>query len=308
MVHVLPRPYYKHWLTLAAAVHILLQDRTTQVQLLLVKICSDIPQLYGKEHCSYNVHTLLHMVESCRDCGLPWTTSAFIFEDINGKLLNLFFGTRSVPNQMCKYFKCYKALISKDDYIFQNAPIDIVDIYRSLTNKCYLSKTGKQINDVVVIGTGYENDISPEEDVALTNIGVIVNSMSCLRYNRCINSHSLCSTTEYDSSFKRSNSVIATAAGHGIITSFVVLPKVCECDCRCDCKEVIVLCKRLDPIPQQNLLYDTDINVNINHFMTKVIDTNIIFACRTIDVISKCILISHNNTLTVIKIPVFEHD
>lgn len=309
----LPRPYYKHWMTLACAMHLILQQKVSQndlntAELLLVTFCTGVETLYGAEHCTYNVHCLQHLVECIRDCGLPWATSAFIFEDLNGKILNLFFGTRSVPNQICKYFTSHKTLVRMGDDLFQDAPESILELFCYFTGRSYISKSGKKIKDVVVLGKGFIHDIAAEEEVALINSNLTPVHDSCQCYNRCIIAHKLYTTHSYDVSFKRCNSVIYTTRGYGIIKSIAYIQKHCTCDNICNCQSIVLFCKRLNVIHPQGTLYAAETNINISHFLTRVILSDVIFACETSNVLCKCILISHNDITTVIKIPVFEHD
>ena len=71
---------------------------------------------------------------------------------MNGKLLALYYGTRSAPNQMCKYFSASKALKAKSGILFHNAPEQIINMYSDLTK---------------LSGQPEANTILPEEEVAL---------------------------------------------------------------------------------------------------------------------------------------------
>ena len=60
---------------LTASLHILLQeqcsvDELNRTELLLVSYCQDIEALYGIEHCSYNAHLMVHIVQCSKNCGL----------------------------------------------------------------------------------------------------------------------------------------------------------------------------------------------------------------------------------------------
>jgi len=63
-----------------------------------------VPDYYGVEHVSFNVHLLTHLVPSVRQWGPLWSYSAFFFEDANGKLLIFFHGTRGVAHQIFRSF------------------------------------------------------------------------------------------------------------------------------------------------------------------------------------------------------------
>ena len=46
----------------------------------LSKFVLQVEELYGLALCSFNVHQLLHLAHSVRDCGPLWSSAAFIFE------------------------------------------------------------------------------------------------------------------------------------------------------------------------------------------------------------------------------------
>ena len=106
---LLPPDYYRHWLYLVNCCRILLKKKITIDELELAKLLSlsfisKIPKLYGKEHVSYNVHLLQHVVESANHWGAPWAYSAFIYEDAGGNLKNQFHGSKAVASQMFQRF------------------------------------------------------------------------------------------------------------------------------------------------------------------------------------------------------------
>ena len=93
------RKNYKHWLLLVYAMNILPSDQLTEpilsnVESLLINFVIQYENLYGPQNMSYNVHQLLHIVDSVRNWGPLWYNSAFPFESMNGKLLKLFHGTQ----------------------------------------------------------------------------------------------------------------------------------------------------------------------------------------------------------------------
>ena len=63
-----------------------------------------VPELYGPEHVSLNVHLLTHLVNSVEQWGPLWASSAFVFEDANGKLLRWFHGFNAVSQHIFKSY------------------------------------------------------------------------------------------------------------------------------------------------------------------------------------------------------------
>ena len=82
--NILPGAYYHHWLLLVNGMRLLLKPSVSckeieKVMLLFCKFVNQIPTLYGIQHVSYNVHFLLHVVDSAEYWGAPWAYSAFMY-------------------------------------------------------------------------------------------------------------------------------------------------------------------------------------------------------------------------------------
>lgn len=144
--NVLPGLYYTHWMLLAYALHILLSQFATQdelncAELCLIQFVAKVPALYGLEHCSYNCHLLTHLTQSARDWGLLWTNSAFVFEDMNGKLLQLYSGTQSVSSQIFKHFFSHQKVIRKGTAVLKDSSREMQDFLFSMTSGNIVTKS-----------------------------------------------------------------------------------------------------------------------------------------------------------------------
>lgn len=318
MKDLLPRKFYKHWMLLAFAMHVLLSAEKTHAEINCAEMClvqfvAQIRLLYGIEHCSYNAHLLVHLAQSVRDWGSLWATSAFIYEDVNGKLLKLFNGTQAVPCQIFKYFFAQQRLIRTGPALFERAPRQACELFCRLTSLEYLTKVGTVIHQgAVVLGKGCKKDLSACERVALENTLDFNNYVlqgPCEAFKRCIVARSILLTTnQYAAGYRRNNSVIATANCYGSIYSLVVLPKVCHCRPNCTCSELLIFYYELLPVPNQYTIMDPDINCNVSKFIVQVENTGRLQVCTPICVKAKCTLIDHLGKLNVIKVPVFEKD
>lgn len=103
--NILPAVYLNHFGLLISAIYTLLLESITQEQVdvaeqLLVKFVTDHHVLYKERFCSFNVHQLTHIIDSVRNWGPLWATSAFLFEDRNGQLVRLAKGTQAVAQQL----------------------------------------------------------------------------------------------------------------------------------------------------------------------------------------------------------------
>ncbi|XP_011685212.1 PREDICTED: uncharacterized protein LOC105448390 [Wasmannia auropunctata] len=118
----LPRP-----LNIRCSLFILLQNNITDKELQkceidLLRFVADFEILYGKENVTFNIHALLHIVESVRMCGPLWATSTFSFESTNFHLKQQLSEPKGVDSQISKKYlqknlwKCFSDEKSTTDY------------------------------------------------------------------------------------------------------------------------------------------------------------------------------------------------
>jgi len=112
---ILASYYYEHWAILVDCIGTLLGAGISCAQMISCErrfkiFVADLQQLYGEQHMSFNVHQLLHIVQSCRDWGPLWSHSAFIFEDFNAVLLKMIRGIQGVPMQILQTFCLIRAI------------------------------------------------------------------------------------------------------------------------------------------------------------------------------------------------------
>ncbi len=93
LLSFLPPLYIHHFALLVCAVHILLQQSFTEIQLkaaeeMLRDFVSLTPELYGETECTINMHMLLHLAEQAQQWGPLWGFSAFPFEHKNGYIMS----------------------------------------------------------------------------------------------------------------------------------------------------------------------------------------------------------------------------
>jgi len=92
--------YFHHWIIFVCAMYILLQDSVTdsdvtKADLLLRMFLRDFTQLFRAEDFTYNLHNLIHMGLTVRRFGPLGTSSAFLFESLNGDLIDCIHGTKN---------------------------------------------------------------------------------------------------------------------------------------------------------------------------------------------------------------------
>ena len=111
----LPSDYIHHLVILVFAIHKLLSanveiDELSKVQKLLQLFYSLVPELYGEEMCTANVHSLIHLVKFVKLLVPIWTHSSFGFENMNGILKRQMHGTRTVLLQIVFMMKMQRSL------------------------------------------------------------------------------------------------------------------------------------------------------------------------------------------------------
>ncbi|XP_064461014.1 uncharacterized protein LOC135370983 [Ornithodoros turicata] len=154
---VLPRRYYVNWMKFVQIMHVLLNETVPlhNIPLIrkeLVNFLTEYQTLYGKEKMTFNAHILLHMTDSVKNWGPLWNYSAFSFENMNGKLLKSFQGTRFVGQQICeKYLMSLQlqkfASLAKPDTSFMNVFGSIIRGYKP-------RRFAQQIGNIIVYGKG----------------------------------------------------------------------------------------------------------------------------------------------------------
>lgn len=103
----MPEKYRKHWFLLVFAMHLLLRDTVSQIDIrtakqALEKFVYKVEHLYGPEFLKFNVHFLLHLPDSVKQFGSLWAQSTLPFEHYNGVLAKMFKNSQWVPEQIFK--------------------------------------------------------------------------------------------------------------------------------------------------------------------------------------------------------------
>ena len=70
-----------------------------------------MPELYGAESCTLNMHSLIHLASFVEMWGPLWAYSCFGFENMNGHLKKMFHGTRQILYQLVFTVQAQQALI-----------------------------------------------------------------------------------------------------------------------------------------------------------------------------------------------------
>ena len=97
--------YFKHFCKVSQACFLLNQSFVSnedifEADTLLNEFVNEFQLLYGLRNMSFNLHQLLHCTDCVSRWGPLWVYSAYDFENLNGKLLQMYNGTRFVDLQI----------------------------------------------------------------------------------------------------------------------------------------------------------------------------------------------------------------
>jgi hypothetical protein len=97
--------YYQHWMLFVCAIYLLLKDCISDNDLkaadvMLRCFVRDIHKLFNDKCYTYNMHTLLHLVQLVQRWGPLWATSAFDFESYNGYITKSVHGTKHLGKEL----------------------------------------------------------------------------------------------------------------------------------------------------------------------------------------------------------------
>lgn len=175
----IPKKYLHHYALLVKCTHILLKSNITNAELKrkqdLMIFVALFEVLYGKESMRFNVHLLLHAVQSVRKCGPLWTTSTFPFECNIYLLKQLVNGPKGVEQQIAK--KSLQILSYKVRMSSSSSPNHVKAFCEQLFMK-NRSTVNVEVNDGVVF---YDSQhvmsqiaLQFQQNVYITNVYIII--------------------------------------------------------------------------------------------------------------------------------------
>ena len=106
--NTMEKKYYQHFIKFVVAMRFLLNDSTAESDLVVVTeilqtFVAECTNLYGVGFISYNVHSLLHLVDDYKMYGCLDGVSCFPFESCLGLLKNSVHSGHKPFQQVCKY-------------------------------------------------------------------------------------------------------------------------------------------------------------------------------------------------------------
>ena len=211
---LLPLEYYEHWLLFVNGCLELFRKDVTSDNIktatrLFDKFVLLVPELYGLENVTYNVHLLQHISQFVKYWGAPWANSAFLFEDAGGDLIRQFHGTRYVSEQIFTNFLAKPRLKRYAKKYMTKADDSVKGVFESFDCKIdkesprseLLGKSSSEALDVSYLTAINECFKENNEDVNC-------NCDSILSHDRVLINGTLFCTKEYCADKQRDNSIV----------------------------------------------------------------------------------------------------
>jgi hypothetical protein len=233
---ILNARYLQHWLLLVYCVYELLKESVSKKKIVecekkLLIFVSDVGKLYGSENVSYNVHQLIHLCHTVRLFGPLWCSSNFVFEDHNGKLLNWFSGSRSVPSQIARSFLLLRSLQMLSACVFSdvnNCKSPAEALVDKLTGNYPLVRKAIRVSDgVTFLGKHSETRFLTKAEVRMLKplYSSVTGQERMKFYHRAIINGKAYCTLSYGANFKTNNFTVLTHSNKfGEIVQFVSVP------------------------------------------------------------------------------------
>ncbi len=199
----LPTRYYNHWLLFVNAMRLISGKKVTSSDiqtsiLLATKFIYEAENLYGTDNVSYNLHSLLHLIQAVRRWGASWAYSAYIFEDAGGFLKRLIHGTKCAPKQILHSLVMRNRLRTFSRKYIPSAEKPIFDFYSRLDSPIH--SRCDEVSEVFPLGKAEKIQCSLRCQLILENyFNRDLTCTSAFSWTRLSYNGKIYSTTEYSS-------------------------------------------------------------------------------------------------------------
>lgn len=215
---ILPQKYHCHWALLIEGISILLGSEINTEQInhaheALVYFVGGMQLLYGEEHMTFNVHSLLHLSKSVVHCGPLWAHSAFMFEDFNGYLLKQVKSSQAVPQQICKRVLFSRAFPRLAKQFLTNAPAEVTDFCNEMRTEKHHVKKFAKFTEVTALGPPNVRLMSVSDQAALHTVREVSPNSVVNYYKRIAVNGEVVHGHTYSKTKQRNNSIVLLKDG-----------------------------------------------------------------------------------------------
>ena len=280
---ILPSTHLKHFFLFVYGVYTLLGDSITQdsidsAEACLTKFVIEVEELYGLKCCTFNVHQLIHLAQSVRDCGPLWSSAAFMFESNNHILQKMFHGTQHIPKQIVETYVITKSMhaLAKQCINEESCPA-VHHLFEKLRNVKSFDSDVFLSEDVCGIGKETAIQLTPSQVLAVQDlIGMEVKKRHGVMYSRFVAHKKMYSSIEYVRAKKHVNRNITfehVQYMYGVISGLLAIRPECLCSIEelqyCECSSFNVVLVRPMMARGRPLYRDRDFNLE-SFFLAEV--------------------------------------
>lgn len=299
---ILPHQYLKHFFLFVYSVYCLLGDSITETDVDAAEACLgkfviQVEELYGLSSCTFNVHQLVHLAHSVKDCGPLWSSTTFIFESHNHNLQKMFHGTQHIPKQIVETFVISKKLsVMAKECINQEACPAVHNLYQKLKDSSSSSNDMPLSEGVRGVGKEVAVDLTASQVLAVEQLLVVrVMRPRGVMFSRFVTKKKLFSSEDYVRSKKHINSNVTFEHQQykfGTIVGLLTIRPGCLC-CNeelqyCNCRVNNVVLIKPMAVNGRSLYRDTDFNVS-SYFLVQVEHDGMQIAIYPYQLRKKCI-------------------
>ena len=299
---ILPQQYLKHFFLFVYEIYCLLgnsisYDAITSAEVCLIKFVIQTEDLYGLNSCTFNVHQLVHLADSVRNCGPLWSSAAFMFESNYHVLQKMFHGTQHVPRQIVEFYMAWKRIpqLAKGCCNVETSPA-VHSLLEKLSDVKHFTSDAHFTNGVLGVGMEKPVLLNASQILAVqVLLGLAVQNICGVMYSRCVASNKLFSCVSYVRSKCHINHNIAfehERYTYGVILGLLAIKPTCLCSiaelqcCNCSCYNVVLIQPMV--VNSRPLYRDTDFNVD-SFFLVEVEQARMPVAIHPHHIRKKCI-------------------
>lgn len=302
---ILPSKYLKHFFLFVYGVYCLLGDSITEAainsaEVCLTKFVIQVEELYGLKCCTFNVHQLIHLADSVRNCGPLWSSAAFMFESNNHTLQKMFHGTQHIPKQLVETYLITKKIpVLAKGCINEDSSPAVHNLFQKLCDV-------KSFHNNVALGEGVQG-VGKERSVNLTAsqvlavqdlLGVEVKNRHGIMYSRFVANKKMYTSIDYvraKRNVDRNISFEHDQYTFGIIIGLLSIKPECLCKIEelqlCNCSSYSTALVQPMIVRGRPLFRDTDFNVN-SFFLAEVDHAAMQIAIYPNQINKKCMLLT----------------
>lgn len=204
---ILDEKCFQSYLLLVSSIYTLIIDHISEKDLLIsemniLEFVRDCQILYGINSKTFNLHSLLHVVESVRQSGPLWSSSAFPFESMIFFIKRYVTGISGVSNQIINSILKEKNIRCDIDYIAES--VKCRNYCKDLFKPQQLKKCTRSDNHALLIGTE-----KPPDDQLIQLIHQYFDNIHSIKvFDRCIHIKMVLRSTAYTRPQKTNDTVV----------------------------------------------------------------------------------------------------